>query len=204
MNVGSSQPQTTTCVAAASNSGVIWRGRYARTSIPSAASPNTTACGTPASGSIPADSPRTAKPCRVARRFRYSAAIRLFAEPCRQTKRIVLVRPSPSMSILRDVLIDRASKNHDAYAADRGGDVERQLRRRPPQQTADERRWRDCKASNEIVQPHDSPSERGSGEIDDQCFSRRLSHFAQATDDEGDNKPGKVRRPDDGDWHERE
>src|SRR5438552_4272559 len=82
-----SQPNVTTATAPSTSSGVGRRGRRPATSMPSPARPLVTCGGIASSGSVPAEVARASRPRAAARRLKCSAAMRLLADPCRQTNR---------------------------------------------------------------------------------------------------------------------
>src|SRR5205807_8383935 len=82
-----SQAKVTTAAAPATSAGVGRCGRRPSTSMPSARSPWMTRGGIASSGSVPADVALAPRPRAAARRLKYSAAMRLLAEPCKQTNR---------------------------------------------------------------------------------------------------------------------
>lgn len=88
-STGTSHPKLMMCVAPQAPSDDAGRGTCPRTSIPSRESPSTTGAGIWSSGSSPADSARSSSPRSRASRLKCSAAMRLFAEPCWHTNRIV-------------------------------------------------------------------------------------------------------------------
>src|SRR5258708_5477963 len=175
-NASISGPNEMTAAAPATSAGVRRSGLRSPTSKPSPAKPATTSGGMASSGSVPADNARNREPCSAARRLKYSIAMKLFAEACRQTKRTV------SLLVIG---ISPLFHKDPAGLKQRKGDEADESRRRHQRRIADfpAEQNADADKADERRQPgaDGNPAEQDRG-AEDRADRRGIGAFDEALD----------------------